>query len=509
MGTTNTKAVLVAVTDDAPDDGTASGAPAPGRRVVVLAGAAASTPDPAGLAATLRDLVDRVLDAAEVPEGPLRGRRADPDVVGIASMAETGVPLDADDRPVGGWVRWDGHRAGAAAPVGGLALRVGAPALAAATGVRLAAKVPLVALERLRAQDPARWAALHRWSGVADLVALLLTGALVTDHTLAGRTGAYLLPGADHVLPAGFDAALLAEVGLRPEALPRVARPGEVAGTVRTGGPVPRLRAGTPVVVAGHDHPVGAWGAGVRTPGTTADSLGTAEALCAVLAAPVDPLAAAAAGMSAVRTVEGLPGLVAGAAGGAVVRWWAQERGVDLRTSGVAAASDGGPARPVDAVVLPYPAGRQGPAGDPAARVRVVGDPGPDLPRAVLEGLALHAAWMLREQGRLAGVPADEVVVLGGAGASNAGWLDAKARLTPAALRVADVAEPVAVGAALLALHRAGVGGPVPAVPTRPVGPPLPRAVQDAALDRFVAVAQAPVPDDDPTTVLDRPMEVR
>ncbi|WP_164984026.1 FGGY-family carbohydrate kinase [Cellulomonas endophytica] len=494
VGTTNTKAALVEV------DGAA---------VTVRAVATTPTPPPDRLAGVLDALVREVVAA-----GGATGPRA-PAAVGIASMAETGVPLDADDRPVGDWLRWDGHAA--AAPAAGAALatlrrEVGADALARATGVRLAAKVPLATWARLAADEPGRWSRLVRWAGAADLVALLLTGRLVTDHTLAGRTGAHRLPEPGAAPHPHADADLLAVVGLRPAALPEVVGPGQVAAAVRAGAPG-GLPAGTPVVVAGHDHPVGAWAAGVRAPGHVADSLGTAEALCAVVAAEPDRRAVARAGMSTVRTVEGEVGLVAGGPGGAVVRWWQEHSGTDVSALPPATTAAGGPAPPVDAVVLPYPAGRQTPAGDPSARVRVLGDPGDALARAVVEGMALHAAWMLRELAALAAaapVPAGAapppvpgaagLVVLGGAGAANAGWLDAKARLTPAALRVVDVAEPVAAGAALLALHRAGcLGGPPPVLPSRAGGAALPRAVQDAALDRFVAAALAPAgPQEDP-----------
>src|SRR5699024_4632229 len=112
----------------------------------------------------------------------------------------------------------------------------GADALFAATGVRPSGKVPLATWAQLREEDPVRWAAMARWAGAADLVVLALTGRLATDHTLAGRTMAYRLPAPGDPVPEGFDAELLAAVGLRPEQLPEVVVPGEVAGRVPAGG---------------------------------------------------------------------------------------------------------------------------------------------------------------------------------------------------------------------------------------------------------------------------------
>src|SRR5689334_1452937 len=97
IGTTNTKVVLVEL------DGTAPR---------VRATASAPTPGPGDLGATLLALVGRVLDGS-----------AAPDAVGIASMAETGVPLGADDAPLTGWLRWTDRQGDAEA--GALARRLG------------------------------------------------------------------------------------------------------------------------------------------------------------------------------------------------------------------------------------------------------------------------------------------------------------------------------------------------------------------------------------------------
>jgi sugar (pentulose or hexulose) kinase len=514
VGTTNTKVALVAAPESAAD-GT----------VELLAVAAAPTPEPAALDRVLRELTVRALATARRSAGgaPTAGARPGPalvpQAVGVASMAETGVPLDAGGRPLGPWLRWDGRRA--AAEAAALADRLGATALFEATGVRPSAKVPLATLAWLAAHDPGRRAALARWAGVADLAALRLTGDLVTDHTLAGRSMAYRLPPAGAGLPTAFDADLLAEVGLRPEHLPRVAGPGAVAGAVRPGAWVAAgLRAGTPVVVAGHDHAVGAWAAGVRAPGTTADSIGTAEAVCTVLSA--DPVRAdvARAGMSLVRTVAGRPALLAGSSSaGAMVRWWLEHEAAGWTADDLFAAVAAlpppdrpDPADPAAPLVLPYVSGRQTPEPDPAAGVRVLhrAAHGPVvLAAAMLEGLALQARWMLDVQLRL-GATADpalrpeRLVVLGGPASRNTAWMRAKAEAGPVPVRLVDCAEPVAAGAALLALHRAGLLDPddppvLPALDGLPDGRPLPapRPGTDAALARFVRAARAAAAPDD------------
>ncbi|GIG21230.1 hypothetical protein Cch01nite_19540 [Cellulomonas chitinilytica] len=466
VGTTNVKVALVDVADGH-----------------VLGLAAAPTPSPADLPAVLAGLVTRALGHGPAPEA-----------VGIASMAETGVPLDPDGEPRGNWLRWDGHRAGAEAAA--LADRLGRADLFAATGVRASAKVPLATWAWLATHRPDDLRG-GRWAGVADLVGLALTGRLATDHTLAGRTMAYRL-GSPGELPTAFDADLLAEVGLRPEQVPDVLAPGELLGGVRPGPFTDAgLRAGTSVTIAGHDHAVGTWAAGVRAAGQVADSVGTAEAVCTLLADDPSPGPVADAGMSLVRTVGGrLPALLAGSSSaGATIAWWLRAQVPDedparLMADVLALGDDPGPV-----VVLPYLAGRQTPHPDPDARVRVVGvGSATARTHGLLLGLALQARWMLDTQLALAGgLTPEDVAVLGGPMAVNPAWLGLKARVSPAPVRRVDAAEPVAAGAALLAAERAGVlDGPAPVLPSTPATPPRrDDPAMAAAYTRFVAAARA------------------
>ncbi|MEV4351257.1 FGGY family carbohydrate kinase [Actinoplanes sp. NPDC049596] len=455
IGTTNTKVALVDV-----------GEPE------VRAVASAPTPAPGELKGVLLELIGRVLAGAAAPEA-----------VGIASMAETGVPLNASQEPMSPWLRWDNGEAGAAAD--GLASRLGREQLIGATGVRPSAKVPLAKLAWLREHRPEVWRGMTAWAGVADLACLLLTGQLATDHTLAGRTMAYRLASP---LPEAFDADLLAEVGLRPAQLPAVVPPGEIAGRVTDPDfAASGLRAGTPVVVAGHDHQVGAYACGVRSPGDVADSVGTAEAVMTVVSGHPDPVRVGRAGMSSVVTVGGRHrAILAGSAGaGATIAWWLT-REPDTFGEVPALGDD-----PTGVLVLPYLTGRQTPAPDSGARFRVIGrrpEHRPaELAKALLEGLSLHARWMLDEQLRLAGETAAPSVFLFGAPvAANPAWVRVKAHVQPTGVRVVREPEPVAAGAALLAAVRAGVGpGQVLASETVPGG----GAAYDAMLARFVHAA--------------------
>lgn len=364
--------------------------------------------------------------------------------VGIASMAESGAALDADGRELTGLVRWD-------RPVDGihldrlLQLR---PDLPAATGAPATTKPAAVALLALGADRPETLRAMRHWCGVADLVAHALTGVRATDHTLAVRT---MLAGADGT---EWDEQLLADLGLSPDLLPQLRAPGEPAGRTLDAAVAFGLPSGIPVHIAGHDHAVGAWAVGARRPGQAADSLGTAEAVVRV-ASEADRAAAAASGFAVSRTVDATSLTVLGGsrACGALLACWDGEHPGSL---GILAGESTEPWRTSSVTVLPYPSGRQCPDPDPHAGLRVIGDADPaDRARGLLQSLVAHSRWMRETADELAGSASSSLVVLGSLAHRIPAWapLAATAGIPT---RVAETAEPVAVGAALLAAVRAG-----------------------------------------------------
>lgn len=418
-----------------------------------------------------------------------------PVAVGIASMAETGVALDRELAPLHPLIRWDDPRG--VAELAALRRSPGRAEVAATSGANLGLKTPLVRWAWLARHHPDLLAATRAWVSTADLVATALTGEPVTDATLAGRTGAY-----DH-RAARWHPDLCAAAGLAPAQLPRVVPAGQPAGTVRpeaaarTG-----LPAGTPVVVAGHDHLVAAYAAGVRDRGHLADSMGTAEAVVLLTDAPPDRYPEAGVSWNAFCDgrhhclLAGFPG------SGRLIDWFCRAwlgRSDGGRHAAFAELAGQVTARPTGILVEPYLAGRQAPRPDPTARLRVhgltgsrSGGPGrAELAVAVLEGASLHVRWMIMElaaragldgrpglSGRPGGAPVS-VTVLGGPSRSEA-WLRIKAAAGGAPLSVVGEAEAACAGAAMLA--GVAVGVELPALPSRPV-----TAATDevAAYDRF------------------------
>ncbi|MCK2216197.1 FGGY family carbohydrate kinase [Actinomadura sp. ATCC 31491] len=236
-----------------------------------------------------------------------RGPRA----IGIAGMAETGVPLDRAGRPLTPLLWWHDPRAAAEAA----ALGRDDAALYAATGRWADAKAPLAKWLWLRAHRPEVLAAMRWWASVPDAVAYALTGVLRTHATLAARTLAY------DVTERAYHEDLLALAGLRPDRLPPLAGPTEAVGGLTAR--VPGIPPGVPVVIAGHDHAVGAWAAGVRRPGQVADSMGTAEAVMVPCGGRPVGAAGLALGVTADPAPDGSGTVLVGAlpTSGALLDW--------------------------------------------------------------------------------------------------------------------------------------------------------------------------------------------
>ncbi len=439
-----------------------------------------------------------------------------PAAIGIASMAESGVPIDRRRAPVGDILAWHDPRPERQAAW--LERQIGAASLFARTGLRPDPKYTLPKLLWLREHKAADFTRLRRWAGVAELVALDLTGQLGTNASLACRTLAF-----DVTLRA-WDAELLGLASLTPEEMPTVLPLGQAVGGL-TAEAATRLGlpAGTPVVVAGHDHLAGAIGAGVTKVGDVLDSMGSAEATMLVTAAPTLTEEVRRSGFSTgCHAVDGLAYVSGGLqSSGALVEWFIETflpgvegravgeggagagaggaggvgktgLGVGKTGSGVgktgsgdapdgareALGGDNGSDRyarfialleragsgPVAPIVLPYLRGRTAPHHDPSATLEIEGlretHGLPDLAAAMVDGAAYHVRWMLDELARITETRLDRVKLTGG-GSRNRRWVTAKAALGPGRLEVVRTGEAAALGAALVAGIAGGVYGSV------------------------------------------------
>jgi xylulokinase len=433
IGSTHCKAVL------ATPDGT------------VLARAQRRTPRGAdGHTHPVRGLVRAALDALDTC---LRDTGHVPDAVGLTGMAEAGAPLAPDGHALTPVLAWSDP---APAPYAErLAAAHRADALHARTGVLPGARTPLAKWCAAAADGTLAPGARWTWAGAADLVAHALTGRTGTDATFAQRTMAW------DPLTGDWIPELLAEAGLRTDHMPAVRPPGAPAGRVTAeAAAATGLRTGTPVVVAGHDHLVGAWAAGARGPGRVADSMGTTEAVVTVAAEPPDMAAAGREGMAWGRHADGAHWiLLAGMrSSGALVEWFCDRflglsgAPAEERYAAFAALAGAGHDAPTGLVVTPYHDGRASPRPDPGAGLDVHGLGAhhglADLARGLLEGAAHHARWMTETQAALTGTAPASVTLLGGSTRQRT-WTALKAAVSPWPVLLCAEPEAPALGAAL------------------------------------------------------------
>ncbi len=333
---------------------------------------------------------------------------------------------------------------------------------------------------------------------MAELVGYRLTGELATNASLACRTGFF------DVADRCWDDELLSLVGLEAAQMPRVLPMGRALGglgaaaAARLG-----LTAGTPVAVAGHDHLVGAIGAGVVEPGQALDSMGSAEVALLVTRQPVLTEELRLGGFSSgCHAVDDMDYVLGGLqASGSLVEWFVDRFLTPVPGRGVAATGSGRYAwflelldraapGPAELLVLPYLRGRTAPQRDLAAGLEIIGlreNHGlPELATALVDGAAFHVRWMFDELARITGTAPERVRLIGG-GTRNPRWLAAKAALGPGAVDLVSTEEAAALGAALVAGVAAGIYGSMAealndAAPSRRVrvGPGL-RAGYDAA----------------------------
>ncbi len=398
---------------------------------------------PDGAEAQPEALLSAALDAArQALDGAPSGRVAG---VGVASMAETGVLLDAAGRPLLPAIAWNDQR-GAHDAVA-MAQQLGADEVARRTGLAVGPKPTAVKYRWLR-RHRSQVAAGRRWLSVAEWIVHAMGGEAVAEPSLGSRTGWLDLDR------CAWWPESLAWSGIAPEMLPELRQAGEPAGRVRGG--LGRL-AGAVLTVAGHDHQAAAVGVAATGPGDVLDSCGTAEAFLRAVP-PVSATVrqrAVASGLSVGRHV--LPGRMAVIGG---LRCGDRLRRV-LEVLDV-----------VDRERLDASAGAADPPV-PALSVedldRLVEDPGSQLGspaglwRAAAEAVARHGAEVLERLEALTG-PRQRLVVVGG-WARCTPLLAAKEALLGSLIRPA-VAEPGARGAALFAGVAAGVFADVAAVPT-------------------------------------------
>ncbi|UOQ60470.1 FGGY family carbohydrate kinase [Leucobacter rhizosphaerae] len=384
-------------------------------------------------AASLRDAAFAALAAAldAAPEGRVIG-------VGVASLAESGVLLDAEDRSIAPVIAWYDTRD--ARELEALDEELGAEGFSAVTGLPRAQQWSLTK-SRWLSHDLDLSRARRRLS-VAEWIAYALGGRAASEPSLASRTG-----WLDLARREWWDAALQFS-RVRRSWLPDLTDAGTDLGAVTAA--VHSRLTGARIAVAGHDHQVAAVGAGAWSSGDVLDSCGTAEALVRTAnpgLAPSTITALTGAGITV--GWHALPGhwcLLGATEGGRALGRTLEAIGVRDVSLGLDAA----------ARALPPPSVRIDSA-TPANRIAaLVGDGlAPEMIwRGAVEGVTAEAQRLDACMSASSG-PSRRVIAVGGWTASTA-LIDAKRRRL-GTVEVPELAEAGSRGAALFAGVAAGL----------------------------------------------------
>jgi xylulokinase len=379
------------------------------------------------------------------------------DAVSVTSMAEAVVPLDSAGQPTHPIIAWFDTRSVRQAER--IASEIGRERLFALTGLEPNAIFSLAKILWIREHVPDAYRQARVWLQMSDYVLYRLSGQFATDYSLASRTLMFDLHR------NAWSDELLEHFAVAKDTLPEIMRSGTRLGSVsRHAAMETGLQAGTPVVVGGHDHPCAALASGVQLGRKTLDSSGTAESFVTV-SQPDAPPPVNFAHMRMCRyldqrcfTVFG--GILAGGASfdwaidrfGSLADWGLVDSRIDYAMIEVAAArvaigADG-------LLFLPHLRGSGAPhwnARDRGAFLGLTTNHGSaQLIRAVIEGLAMQARWIVETTEAITGAPADALVCVGG-GARVALWQQIKADVLGRTVEAPDAPEATSLGAALLA----------------------------------------------------------
>ncbi len=379
--------------------------------------------------------------------------------ISISSQGISIVPVDENLTPLRTALSWMDSRAQDETEM--LRSVWGDTAAFTLTGKHLLACYSLPKILWIKNNQPEIWAKTHKMLMPLDFLTAKLTGAVVTDPSMASGTLLYDIKG------GVWHKETLDRFGIPQDMLAEIRPAGTSAGTLL---PEAAARLGLPadcvVALGAQDQRCAALGAGLA-PGTLTVSLGTAAAVCKLWDV-CDTVGNTVVGWSpyvfpGTFVTEGVVGTA-----GAALRWLRDLMypgiGYDVIDKEAAEAR----ARGTDVIFHPYLSGDSFPRynvpavgcfyGLSLASVRG------DCANAVMEGVAFQIAEILGNMD-----PAGEVkkLILFGGGAKSKLWQQIFADATGMEIIVPKMAEAAGVGAAMLA----GVGSGDFALDALPVLP--------------------------------------
>ena len=378
--------------------------------------------------------------------------------ISVASMGESAFPVDAGGNVLHAAIAWYDQRAAAEAQW--WEDTVGRERLFNITGQIPHQMFGVNKLLWLRNYVPQVFERIHHWLNIEDFVLWKLSGSFATDYSIASRTMLF------DQRALAWSEPLLQQAGLSAAWFPPAFPSGTAIGTVckevaeKTGLPQHAI-----VSTGGHDHLCGALAAGVTRPGHLLESMGTASVLLAVSNAFHPSQELLAAGYPSYAYVVQNTCVTLGTlnfAGGALewivtLLYGQGKQGTvspELYAQALREAAEIPPGSH-GALILPSFLGSGTPYGQSSAHGAILGlTPShnrPELVRALMEGLAFWLRDNTETLCNLGIAPLrPEITLIGGTTQATA-LLQIKAEITGCLIKVPQITEAAATGAALLA----------------------------------------------------------
>jgi xylulokinase len=299
----------------------------------------------------------------------------------------------------------------------------------------------------------------------------MLCGQYATDYSMASSTSLFdqsTQQWSDELIGlAGIDKTILCD-----------AKPaGTVIGSVheaaskKTG-----LAKGTPIVLGGHDYSCGCLPTGAFAPGVILDVIGTWEMIVTTIDKPILDISLCNAGaIMDSHVVNGKWAIMAAAVAGDMTEWFKSQFGYEEVKQAedesksewhyLVEKASASPAGANGVLFLPHMSGGFSPVIDAESAGAFVGlrntHTRADMFRAVIEGVNFQFKDIIDNlQKSLAQTP-EKIIAIGGP-TRNELWMQTKADIASMVIEIPDVAEPITLGAAMLAGIGAGVYDDLP-----------------------------------------------
>ena len=381
-----------------------------------------------------------------------------PSAVTVTSMAEAGFPLDASYTPIFNAITWYDQRT--YPQVQFIKQEIAFDQLFEITGLEANSMFTLSKILWLKMNEPQVFSSMKYWVSIADFINYKLTQEIVTDYSLACRTQCF------NIRKKRWSKTICNKFGIPESLFPEVKRAGTKIGLIsKEAHGLTGLDMGIPVILGGHDHHCAFLAGGaLLQDGTVFDSSGTVESILTLLPFGEEPSKT----YKKIRisnfidpdryiTMSGI------LASGGSVEWmirslWSQIGTTDYQEILDAIAEV--PPGSSGLLFLPHLTGAGAPKWETRSKGAFVGlrvqHTKSHMVRAVYEGLSFELKILLSSVEESFGLNEKSVHTVGG-GAKNHLWQQMKADITGKRVRIPDIKDATALGAALIGFVGLGV----------------------------------------------------